>query len=84
MMRAADRLAHAIALAVDEHGTPNRFAPGELARAYNAPPPAVIGRVLRDPRRRASVAETLARWGFTLGVYEPPEQTGGPAWVSVS
>lgn len=44
---ARDALATAVRNAVGEHGAPNRFSLGELARLYGAPSPKFSGRVCR-------------------------------------
>jgi hypothetical protein len=45
--QAADKLAHAIATAANEHGTPNSFSFGELAAFYGGPPPTLGGRAAK-------------------------------------
>jgi hypothetical protein len=45
---AADELANAIMCAIREHGQPNAFSPGELARLYGGPSPLLAGRIGRD------------------------------------
>lgn len=41
------KLLAAVQDAMDEHGVPSRFAPGELAQKYGAPPPMTQGHIGR-------------------------------------
>lgn len=45
---------------------PCEVSPGELAREYDGPPPALAGRVMRDEWLRDAVLNNVERAGYTI------------------
>ena len=71
--------AAALRLAVDQHGSPSRFAIGELHRLYGGPRPLDLGRLLRNGGAHYAMRTVTVHLGL-LVEYVP----GSPSFLRVA